>query len=173
MARRELLASDIIAIQDSREQNPFVLPSLKTEIGTLTTGDYSIKGLENVIACERKSLEDLLMCVGTERERFDREMLRILAYPHKLLIIEATWLDIESGIWRPRVTAAAVRGSLLAWMAQGIPIFFGRDHKTAAGIAAHWLFLAARRRWRECVALCDGLKLVTKEKDDVCGSDAT
>lgn len=165
MARKELEPQDLTAVCDTREQLPLALPHFKTVRATLETGDYSIVGLERVITCERKSLDDMLMCVGAERERFDREMQRILAYPHRLLVIECTWRDIEAGMWRSKVTPASVRGSLLGWMAAGIPIMFARDHATAGGIVAHWLFLAARRRWREACSLCDTLKIATKESE--------
>ena len=48
--------TDLVAIVDSREQNPLDLQPLRQTIGTLATGDYSLRGLESVIAIERKSL---------------------------------------------------------------------------------------------------------------------
>ena len=56
----ELKAEDVTAICDSREQLPLDLAPLKTVRGTLTTGDYSILGMENIVSLERKSLDDLL-----------------------------------------------------------------------------------------------------------------
>jgi hypothetical protein len=35
--------------------------------------------LEHVVAIERKSLGDLIGCIGVERERFDRVVQRLLA----------------------------------------------------------------------------------------------
>ena len=70
-----------IALVDSREQTPLDLQPLQVEKTTLTTGDYSLKGLQDQVAIERKSRDDLLMCVGRERERFEREAKRLLAYP--------------------------------------------------------------------------------------------
>jgi ERCC4-type nuclease len=69
----------LTAIQDSREQCPLDLSPMKTEVGTLTTGDYSIRGLEHVVSVERKTLPDLVACVGSSRERFDKEVKRLLA----------------------------------------------------------------------------------------------
>ena len=88
------------------------------ESGTLTTGDYSVKGLETIIAVERKSLPDLLGCIGQQRERFDREVQRLLAYPCRAVIIECSWADLEQGEWRSQVTPAAAIGSVLGWIAQ-------------------------------------------------------
>lgn len=160
MARQELLPDDLTAICDTREQRPLDLAPMKIERKGLTTGDYSIAGLEHVIAVERKSLDDLLQCIGQERERFDREMHRILAYPHKMLVIEATWADIRAGKWRQKVHANAVAGSLLGWMSKGIPVFFAPDHDSAGGIVRHFLFLSARRRWEEARAMVPHLKIV-------------
>ena len=93
----EITHKNIIALCDSREQAPLDLAPLKVERSTLATGDYSIRGCERIICIERKSLPDLVACVGVERERFDREMARILAYPCRALVIEATWDNILNG----------------------------------------------------------------------------
>lgn len=163
MARKELLPSDIVAICDTREQTPFDLAPMKTMRGGLDTGDYSVAGLENVVTVERKSLPDLLGCVGQERERFDREMHRILAFPHKMLIIESSWEDIRAGKWRSKVHPNAVCGSLLGWMSKGIPIFFAQDHSIAAGIVRHFLFLSARRRWLEAASMLTHLRIESEK----------
>ncbi len=54
----------ITAVIDTREQTPLTLSPLLSMRATLTTGDYSVRGLENVIAIERKSLSDLVSCLG-------------------------------------------------------------------------------------------------------------
>ncbi len=100
-----------MAIIDTREQAPLDLSPLRSEAGTLATGDYSVKGLVDVVAIERKSLTDLLGCIGQDRERFDREVIRLLAYPTRAIIVEATWGQIEAGNWKSKVTPAAAIGS--------------------------------------------------------------
>ena len=149
----ELTAESIVAIIDTREQLPLDLAPLRIERGTLTTGDYSVKGLENVVAIERKSLEDLVLCVGTERERFERCVQRMLAYPVRCLVVESDWAALESGNWRSKTTAAAVLGSLIGWQTAGLPIALVGSHERAGRIIAKMLFSAARRRWREARAL--------------------
>ena len=114
--------SDVTAIIDTREQNPLVLSPLQTTSGTLATGNYSIVGLENIVAIERKSLPDLIACVGRERSRFDREVQRLLAYPVRALIVEACWGEIEMGQWQGKVSPNAVLVSLMGWIAAGLPI---------------------------------------------------
>ncbi len=158
-ARKELRPEDLTVICDSREQLPWDLSPMKCERGTLPTGDYSVLGLEHLIAVERKSLDDMLGCVGVERERFEREMHRLLAYEARALVIEATWADIERGGWRSKVTPAAAMGSLIGWVAAGIPVVMLADRTAAAAWTARFLFIAARRRWRELLVFEDGLKI--------------
>lgn len=149
MGLAQLKPQHLVAIIDRREQLPLDLSPLQTVAGTLATGDYSIVGLENVVAVERKSLSDLLGCVGQERERFDREVMRLLAYPCRCIVVEATWADLESGQWRSKVTPSAAMGSVLGWIAAGIPIVMAGDHARAGRYVSRLLYIAARRRWRE------------------------
>jgi DNA excision repair protein ERCC-4 len=147
----------ITAIIDNRERLPLDLSPLRTTLGTLATGDYSIVGLEHIVAIERKSLGDCLACVGCERPRFDREVQRLLAYPVRCLVVEATWPQIEAGQWRSNVTANAAVGSLLGWIASGLPVILAGNHERAGRFVAKILYTAARRRWREARALAAGI----------------
>lgn len=137
------------ALIDSREQAPLCLDPLKVKIATFATGDYSLRGLEHVVEIERKSLVDLIGCVGRERERFDREVQPLLAFPVRTLLVEATWADIEAGDWRCKVTPAQVEGSLLGWIASGLQVELIGSHERAERFPAKNLFAVARRRYRE------------------------
>lgn len=163
MTRKELRPEDVTAIVDSREQLPYTLYPLKTQPTPpgegLPTGDYTIRGLEHLVTVERKSLDDFLMCVGQERERFEREMQRILAYPERLLVVEASRRELGAGGWRSRVTPAAAVGSYLGWMARGIPIHLAGNRETGDADTARFLFTVAKRHWRELQAFSDGLKI--------------
>jgi len=146
----DLLPGSVTPAIDPREQLPLVLPSLAPPVfKTLVTGDYSVVGLEHVVAIERKSLDDLLACVGQERERFGREVVRLLAYPVRCLVIESGWMALERGEWRSKVTPQAAVGSVLGWIAAGLPVVMAYDHTRAGKYVARILFTAARRRWRE------------------------
>ncbi|QEF99752.1 hypothetical protein Mal15_38180 [Stieleria maiorica] len=153
----ELPASAITAIIDTREQMPLVLPGLRTEPATLPTGDYSVKGLESVIAIERKSLPDLLACVGRERERFEREIDRLRAYPVRALVVEADWSDIERGDWRSKITPKQAGASLVSWQVKGLPCILAGTPKRAGQLVASMLRRAAVHRYRELRALTAGL----------------
>jgi len=153
MIPAELRPDQVTAVCDSKEQAPLDLAPLQVTVGTLATGDYSVVGLEHVVAVERKGLADLLACIGVERDRFDREITRLLAYPVRALVVEFTWADLERGEWRSKVTAAAALGSVLGWIAAGVPVVMAGDHARAGRYVSRLLYIAARRRWREARGL--------------------
>ena len=128
------------------EQIPFVFTNMPSEPGTLVTGDYSIKGLEHLVSVERKSLDDMLRCIGTDRDRFKRELQRMRAYRFRLLVVEASAADLEAGEWRSQLQPAHVMGALAAWMGQyELPIWLAGSHDAGARLAERFLFQAARR----------------------------
>lgn len=136
----EIKPEHVTAIIDTREQDALCLDPLRVETGTLTTGDYSLKGMEHVVAVERKSLSDLLGCVGQQRERFDKEVRRLLAYPCRALVVESAWPELEAGEWRSKVTPQAAIGSLLGWIETGLPVVMAGDHERAGRYVARLLF---------------------------------
>jgi DNA excision repair protein ERCC-4 len=149
--KKTIHPSDITIVVDSREQRPldFSPLGIKTTSGSLATGDYSVRGLEAYCAIERKSLPDLLQCVGRERERFDKECQRLLAYPCRAIVVESSWIELQAGGWRSHVKPEAAVGSVLGWVAMGLPIIMAGTREQAATFTARILFIAARRRWRE------------------------
>jgi DNA excision repair protein ERCC-4 len=148
----DLQPEQLTAIIDNREQTPLDLAPLQTVRGTLQTGDYSVSGLEHVIAVERKSLPDLVQSCGRERSRFSEELERLMAYPVRAIVVEATWRDLEAGGWRGSMTPAAVKGSVMGFIAMGIPVCLVGNHAAAGAFVSRLLYIAARRRWRELQA---------------------
>ena len=150
----ELKPESLTVIIAKNEQLPWDnFAPLKMVTGTLTTGDYSIVGLEHCITIERKSLPDLVSCCGGERERFERELQRMLAYPVRAVIVESDWGEIELGGWRSNITPKSVIGSILGWQAMGIPFVLAGRRDRAQDYCRRMLFIAARRRWREARGL--------------------
>lgn len=149
-----LEAKQITAIIDTREQLPLdlrladgtCLPSVR---GTLSTADYSICGLTDFVAFERKSLDDLAACCGTERKRFEAELQRMLAYRTRGVIVEASWACIELHKYRSRIEPQAVIGSILAWMTKGIPFILAGDRVRASEYMARMLLGTAKGYWRQ------------------------
>lgn len=177
MPRKDLRPEDIVVLRDTREQRPLDLKPLRTQRATLATGDYSVLGLQHCVAIERKSLSDLLGCIGNDRERFEREIQRLLGYETRALIVESTWTDIEAGWdrtmaspWRSKVTPQSAMGSLIGWLARGIPVVLAGDRAMAAQMVGRLCFTAARRRWREMTFFQETLRLESKpsgEKPEV------
>lgn len=161
----------ITAIRDTREQTPLDLSPLKMVSGTLATGDYSVAGLEQSVSIERKSLPDFLGCVGRERERFEKEIQRLLAYETRAIVVEATWNELEAGLWlsgthykwRSKITSSQAVGSALGWIARGIPILMVGSHERCSSFVARLLFTAARRRWDELKHFGDSIQNPIKE----------
>jgi len=151
---------EFTAIIDTREQKPLKLEYkkgliLNSERSNLYTGDYSIKGLENQIAIERKSLDDLMGCIGVNRERFEKEIIRLKGYPVRCIVVEATWKKIEEGNYRSRVQATAAIGTLMGWIAQGIPIVMCDTHYRAGVFVARMMRIAALRRINELKSIIE------------------
>jgi len=66
---------------DSREPWPHpwaahFSSAVKVERGCLETGDLALAALSESAVVERKTVFDLLACIGRERERFERELKR-------------------------------------------------------------------------------------------------
>lgn len=105
-------------ICDTREQAPFTFAGYDAEVqaGTLATGDYSLVGLEDRCAVERKSLEDLLGCLtGDGRERFKRELVRARGLDAFAVVVEASFQDMAEGRYRSRMKPHAALQSVLAF----------------------------------------------------------
>ncbi|MCH8854120.1 MAG: ERCC4 domain-containing protein [Planctomycetes bacterium] len=153
MVRKTEPSNDPVVLIDTREQAPWTF-TLATEAATLDTGDYSIKGLERLIAVERKSLGDLLGCVGRHRDCFKRELQRMRGYRFRALIIEATLAELDEGNWRGLLKPSHVLGSLAAWQAQySLPILLAGDRHLAAAFAERYLFQCARALSQEHTAV--------------------
>lgn len=122
---------------------------MNSEPGTLYTGDYSIKGLEHIVTVERKSLDDLMGCIGQHRERFEKEIDRLRAYECKTIVVESTWEKIEKGDYRSRINPSAAIGSIMGWIARGIPVTMCGNAERAGIFTARFLWICANRRMRE------------------------
>lgn len=65
----------MVILVDTREQRPLSFGDLPTRRATLVTGDYSViangRDLRDVVVIERKSVSDLLGCIGGQRRAKD------------------------------------------------------------------------------------------------------
>jgi DNA excision repair protein ERCC-4 len=131
-----------VLVQDSREQagygplfdSPYVVEGLPT-------GDYSVAGLQDRIAIERKSISDLVSSLTHGRERFERELARARPYHYFAVVIEGSAGTILRGEYdRSLANPKAVWESVCAFSVRYCPFVFLGDRETAA-------------RWTESVLL--------------------
>lgn len=147
-------------IVDTREQAGWTFADPRyaaaVEEGTLNVGDYSLPGLTDRVAVERKSLPDLVQCLGRERERFERELQRAAGLSAFCVVVEASWADLADGRYRSVMKPHAACQSVLAFACRyRVPFFFAGDH--AAGEYVAWGFLrqyleTARKRLQAVLA---------------------
>ena len=130
-----------VAIIDTREQAPLNLEANGLEVvrAALAWGDYSIVGLERLVALERKSIDDFTACCGNERGRFEREILALRGYPVKAIICEFKFSDVLDHRYRSKIEPASVIGSIERWMICGIPFIMAETPSGAAWIVAGML----------------------------------
>jgi ERCC4-type nuclease len=122
----------ITILYDTREKTPWTGKELGPEFQfiktTLTTGDYTIKGMEKHLRIERKaSISELENNLSTKknRERFNRAMKRLGEYPYRCLIITDDASTIYLRRYRSQMTADMM-AKLLADVSinYGVPLFF-------------------------------------------------
>ena len=137
-----------VVIQDSREQIPLVWPEGQAvEVGTLATADYSLKGLTELIAVEKKETGDLISSISTDRERFVRELQRLRAYRVRAIVALYSLQDILEHRYRSNMTPESVIGSLASFQVRyELPIVFCGD---AEG-ASRYTLAMFRNFYRQC-----------------------
>lgn len=119
--------SPYVVVVDTREQSPFLFAhplkitashyrQISTERGTLRSGDYSIVGLTDLVAIERKSLADLYGTLGHGRKRFEAELKRLAELEFSAVVVEA---ELSTALTSPppftRLSPFSVMQSALSW----------------------------------------------------------
>lgn len=121
----------MVILRDHREKAGYEFPKYRVEITTLPVGDYSIKGFEQEIAIERKSLRDLVACLTVKREqqRFEKELFRAQGLEYFGLIVESTFSGIANGRGVKSKTSKTIALQRLMYLCiqYRFPIFFAED----------------------------------------------
>ena len=124
------------------------------EVATLEAGDYSVAGFERRVAVERKELQDLVGCLGADRQRFERELARLRGYDCAAVVVESPTLALRQGRYLGRLDAGAAWQSVLAFsMRYRVPFIWCQDRADAEAVTFDLLRHYARDRWRELQAL--------------------
>lgn len=147
-------------IIDTREQAPFEFRSItqtksqggnplivKTKRLALPTGDYSIEGMEDQVAIERKELGDLYHCCGSDRDRFEKQLARLNEMPFGCMMIESSFGMAMRGHRESKLNPESLRGSVIAWQQE----YFPRVHwwwSDGKWLAEQTTFRILDRWWR-------------------------
>lgn len=99
---------------DSREQLPYSFPC-RTVVKSLSTGDYSLLGLEDVVTVERKSKADAYGTIGKGRARFVRELERMKEFERSAIVIECSMKDFLQAPKHSKLHPRSAINSLIAW----------------------------------------------------------
>ena len=107
--------------------------AVQLEKGTLETGDFALAALPDGVVIERKTVSDLLGCIGKGRERFERELQRGRHCGRLVVIVEGALVEVlrETRAIHPN----AIIGTLAAWQRRYAPFCFAGAVKTAAQMA--------------------------------------
>ena len=104
-------------IKDTREQDGWTFSPYDMckgmEIDTLHTGDYTIKGFEDVVCIERKACtSEIAMNLGRKKKPFQAEMERMKDYSFSFIICEFDMDDLlkyPEGSRVPKIARSKVR----------------------------------------------------------------
>ena len=139
----------VTLLVDTREQEPYSFDArlVVVERRALPAGDYSVAGLEGVVAVERKTLDDFVSTVIHSRERFSEELRKLAGYRAACVVVEAGLVDLLQKRYRGGAHPNAVLGSALSLILDyRVPVFFCSNRQAACHFVQAYL-LAAHARW--------------------------
>lgn len=134
-------------IQDTREKEGWYFSEYDKcsgmESGTLKTGDYTLRGFEEMVCIERKaSASEIAGNLGKKKKPFQAEMERMQEYPFAFLVCEFTLEDLlkypegsnvpERSMGKVRVTGKYLLKCLIEFQLwYNVKILFCGDKKSA------------------------------------------
>jgi ERCC4-type nuclease len=136
-------------IVDTREQEEYSFdPRLVTAVRrALPAGDYSIEGLEDRVAVERKTLDDFVSTVIHSRARFREELRKLAGYRAACVVVEAGLIDVLQKRYRGGAHPNAVLGNALSLILDyRVPVFFCTTRQASCQFVQAYL-LGAHARW--------------------------
>jgi len=86
-------------IKDTREKDGWIFSPYDMcdgmEVNTLHTGDYTLRGFEDVVCVERKaSVSEIAINLGKKKKAFYNEMERMRDFNFRYLLLEFSALDV-------------------------------------------------------------------------------
>lgn len=144
-----------VVLVDTREQNPFSFARFRgwfrgVEKKPLKLGDYSVAGLEEICAVERKDLSDLVHSFTVQRAVFLDRLRQMSRYPQRFLVITAALSQIKSPYSYSRVSPNKITQSLVAILAgMQVPFLCVETHELGEEIVASYLYQVFLYHWLE------------------------
>ncbi len=137
-----------VVIADTREQLVLRFSGgVMVERATLPTGDYSLRGFTDFVAIERKTIHDLVRCVGPERPRFMDCCRRLQAYELRAIVVEASLDDVLAHAYGSATHPQSVIGTVLALHVDyAVPTIWAGNANNAANIVERMLVRVWRKR---------------------------
>jgi len=139
----------ITVIIDTRERDPYKFDSrlIKEVRLKLLAGDYTVAGMEDVIAIERKTRDDFVGTVMQEYDRFKRELERLQKYIRALIVVEANLSEIGNhDYYSTADPEAVIRRKAEIEVNFGVPVQFCSDRQHACRFVQNFLLCAAQKR---------------------------
>jgi ERCC4-type nuclease len=137
VAPRTIAATTLHIYVDTREQTPPAFPEGVTcERYMLAEGDYSSPPLLNLARIERKNPSDFASSLTHDRERFDRELVRLRRFRHRLVIVEGDLSDFLSNRYSAAHPNSIVQSICAMYARFGVPTLFAHDAITCGRMIA-------------------------------------
>jgi len=111
---RQWPLDQVKVLVDSREQHPWELLPMRTESTTLATGDYA-SACGRYLLERKNSVDELISCMTSGRERFERELERMQAFASAIVVVEGTYADLAMGCYRSKMSKNSALSTLVAW----------------------------------------------------------
>ena len=136
-----------VILIDTREQEGFSFDPVVADVErkALHAGDYSLTGLVDRVAVERKSLDDFASTVIHGRARFSLELKKLRAMEAACVVVEGSLADVLAGRYRGGAHPHSVFGAAVSVIVDaGVPVFFCSDRQIACKFTQEYLL----RFWR-------------------------
>jgi len=150
----QIRAPRATVLVDTREQNPLDLSRFEgwfagVEKRALKLGDYSIAGLEDRCAVERKDLADLVHSLTRERPTFIKRLRLMSEIPHRLLVISAPLSRVKSPYPWPGNPNQIFQSLIAIFAGLNVPFLCTDSHELGEETVASYLYQVHLYHWLE------------------------
>ncbi len=136
---------DFQILVDTKEQKPYRIVGARFQ--SLETGDYSLDGLTDKFAIERKTLSDFYNSITQGHDRFRSEMNRAKDFMDFVIVVEAEPGKLIDSYGNGRdIYPNSIRGVIRKWREEyNVRWIFVRD----AGAGKKFVMWQLRQWWQE------------------------